>query len=391
MAAAQDGYRVLIADSSEVASEESILAGEARRRCDGLVLCAPRMSEADLEELVPTLHPVVLINRTTEDNDTPSLLVDYGQGIQDLAELLLTQGHRRLAFLAGPDRSASNVLRLRGLEDLRRRRPGLELQVIPGGSNFESGHSSVPAVLRSGATGILAFNDLVGMGLLSGLHESGVRVPEEISVTGFDDIPFARYTTPSLTTAAVPITELGEAAWHRMRDLLHGVPSRIPQWCMRPGLWNAAAPVRPPAPDATLPDGTLNFSHCPHAQPTRSVRRPIPAPAGVPHRDIPGCSPAAEVPTQLLSGQPAPWPSRATSSRILAVGDADSSCPITSGLSHTWLRSRSRKTVAASLVSKSRSTATLSWSPVSRNTRTDRAPEAARPAGSLSKTVFHAS
>ena len=57
MAAAQDGYRVLIADSSEVSSEEAILAGEARRRCDGLVLCAPRMSDAELEELAPSLHP----------------------------------------------------------------------------------------------------------------------------------------------------------------------------------------------------------------------------------------------------------------------------------------------------------------------------------------------
>jgi LacI family transcriptional regulator len=63
------------------------------------------------------------------------------------------------------------------------------------------------------------------MGLLSGLHERGIRVPEDISVTGFDDIPFARYTTPTLTTAAVPITELGQQAWHRLRDLIRHVPS----------------------------------------------------------------------------------------------------------------------------------------------------------------------
>ena len=73
MAAAQDGYRVLIADSSEVSSEEAILAGEARRRCDGLVLCAPRMSDAELEELAPSLHPMVLINRTTDGPTAPSL------------------------------------------------------------------------------------------------------------------------------------------------------------------------------------------------------------------------------------------------------------------------------------------------------------------------------
>ncbi|MGO4591548.1 LacI family DNA-binding transcriptional regulator [Paenarthrobacter sp. 2TAF44] len=218
IAAAQDGYRVLIADSSEVTSEEAILAGEARRRCDGVVLCAPRMGDAELEELAPTLHPLVLINRTTVATNTPSLSVDYGQGIQELAQHLVGLGHRRLAFLSGPEHSASNRQRLVGLEKFRKEHPEIELQMLHGGSNFDSGHESTEAIIASGATGILAFNDLVAMGLLSGLHERGVRVPEDISVTGFDDIPFAKYTTPPLTTAAVPINELGSLAWRRMRE-----------------------------------------------------------------------------------------------------------------------------------------------------------------------------
>ncbi|GAT85411.1 LacI family transcriptional regulator [Paenarthrobacter nicotinovorans] len=218
IAAAQDGYRVLIADSSEVTSEEAILAGEARRRCDGVVLCAPRMGDAELEELAPTLHPLVLINRTTIATNTPSLSVDYGQGIQELAQHLVSLGHRRLAFLSGPEHSASNRQRLVGLDQFRKEHPEIELQMLPGGSNFDSGHESTDAIIASGATGILAFNDLVAMGLLSGLHERGIRVPEDISVTGFDDIPFAKYTTPPLTTAAVPINELGSLAWRRMRE-----------------------------------------------------------------------------------------------------------------------------------------------------------------------------
>ena len=218
IAAAQDGYRVLIADSSEVTSEEAILAGEARRRCDGVVLCAPRMGDAEPEELAPTLHPLVLINRTTVATNTPSLSVDYGQGIQELAQHLVGLGHRRLAFLSGPEHSASNRQRLVGLEKFRKEHPEIELKMLHGGSNFDSGHESTEAIIASGATGILAFNDLVAMGLLSGLHEHGVRVPEDISVTGFDDIPFAKYTTPPLTTAAVPINELGSLAWRRMRE-----------------------------------------------------------------------------------------------------------------------------------------------------------------------------
>ncbi|XAS66793.1 LacI family DNA-binding transcriptional regulator [Micrococcaceae bacterium Sec5.7] len=246
MAAAQDGYRVLIADSSEVSSEEAILAGEARRRCDGLVLCATRMSDAELEELAPSLHPMVLINRTTTAARTPSLMVDYGRGIQELAEHLVSLGHSKLAFLAGPARSASNALRVEGLENFRAAHPEVTLQTLEGGSNFETGHGAVDAVVASGATAILAFNDLVAMGLLSGLHERGISVPGEISVTGFDDIPFARYTTPPLTTSAVPITELGQQAWHRMRALIRNDDTPSPGKTFQPQLEvrGSSGPVR---------------------------------------------------------------------------------------------------------------------------------------------------
>lgn len=221
-AAAHDGYRVLIADSSEVSSEEAILAGEARRRCDGIVLCAPRMSDAELEELAPSLHPLVLVNRNTAEAQSPSVMVDYGQGIQALAAHLVELGHVKIAFVAGPESSASNALRLSGLAAFTLSHPEVEVQILHNGSTFEDGYNSAESVISSGATGILAFNDLTAMGLLSALAEQGIQVPRDISVTGFDDIPFARYTTPSLTTAAVPITEVGEYAWAQMRELLSG-------------------------------------------------------------------------------------------------------------------------------------------------------------------------
>lgn len=221
-AAAQDGYRVLIADSSEVSSEEAILAGEARRRCDGVVLCAPRMSAAELEELAPSLQPMVLVNRTTNVPNSPSVMIDYGKGIQYLAGHLADLGHTRIAYVAGPASSASNALRLVGLEKFSRTHPHIEVVHLRNGSTFEDGYESANDVLSSGATGILAFNDLTAMGLLSSLNERGIRVPEDISVTGFDDIPFARYTTPPLTTAAAPIMEAGEQAWAQMRELLFG-------------------------------------------------------------------------------------------------------------------------------------------------------------------------
>jgi len=183
------------------------------------------MSEEELEALAPSLQPMVLINRTLSGT-TPTLTVDYADGILNLAEHLFALGHRRMAFLSGPESSASNRLRLQGLERFTAAHPEVNMQILPGGVSFASGHDAAPAVVATKATGILAFNDLVAMGLLSGLHEHGVSVPAEMSVTGFDDIEFSSYTSPPLTTATVPLNQLGEQAWQRLHDLLHPAPER---------------------------------------------------------------------------------------------------------------------------------------------------------------------
>jgi LacI family transcriptional regulator len=219
-AAAQEGYHILVGDSAESVDDERVLAVETRRRCDGLVLCAPRIPEEDLQALLDELQPVVLVNREARSPSTPVVAADYQTGLAELLDLLYSDGHRSLVFLAGAPQSASNARRLAAVRAFVVERPDAEVQVLPCGVNFADGHEVVDRVLACGATGVLAFNDLVAMGLMSALGERGVQVPAEISVAGFDDIPFARYLTPPLTTASVPVAELGEQAWHRMADLL---------------------------------------------------------------------------------------------------------------------------------------------------------------------------
>jgi LacI family transcriptional regulator len=220
-AAARDGYHILIADSAESVAEERILAVETRRRCDGIVLCAPRMAEADLHTLLTELKPVVLVNREAGSSGTPVVAADYRTGLSELLDLLYGYGHRSLAYLAGAPQSASNARRVDAVRDFLDNRPDAAIEVLPCGVNFAEGYEAAERVLASSATGILAFNDLVAMGLMSALSERGVAVPGHVSVVGFDDIPFARYMTPPLTTASVPVTELGEQAWHRMWNLLN--------------------------------------------------------------------------------------------------------------------------------------------------------------------------
>ncbi|MDP9026838.1 MAG: LacI family transcriptional regulator [Actinomycetota bacterium] len=219
-AAAKDGYRVLVADSAESTSDEPLLVSEIRRRCDAIVLCAPRMPEADLIGLAESLHPLVLVNRLSPLIDAPSLTVDYQSGIRELTEYLHGLGHRRFVYLEGPATSVSNQHRLQALDEFERRFDGVDVIRITGGVSSDDGLAAAGATRATRATAALAYNDLLAVGLLNGLVELGVVVPDDISVTGFDDIPFARFTTPPLTTASISHTDLGAHAWQRMRALV---------------------------------------------------------------------------------------------------------------------------------------------------------------------------
>ncbi|WP_307864981.1 DUF6807 family protein [Myceligenerans salitolerans] len=230
-AADQDGYRVLVADTAEDRSQEAAIALEARLRCDALVLVSPRMPDDDLARLVPDVEPVVVLNRQVPppvDQDgaagggtaAPSLLVDYEDAAVQVIEHLVSLGHRRLVYLAGPTASASDAQRRAGIRRALERHRALDVQEIPAGPDIAAGHAATGAVLAGRATAAVAFNDLVAFGLLAGLNEAGVAVPADISVAGFDDIDLARYATPALTTVAVPQSELGRHAWKELAAVM---------------------------------------------------------------------------------------------------------------------------------------------------------------------------
>lgn len=245
-AARQDGYHVLVADSAESLAEERVLAVETRRRTDGVILCAPRMPDDELDALLPELAPVVVVNREARAA-APVVRVDYGAGLDDLLDHLYAHGHRRFVYLAGAPASASNRARLAALAAFRVRRSDTTVVEVDAGVGFADGAAAVDAVQASGATAALAYNDLVAMGLLSALEGRGVRIPDDISLVGFDDIPFARYTSPPLTTATVPAAEVGEQAWAALGRLLSGGTADEPV-AFRPALeprgTSGAAPSR---------------------------------------------------------------------------------------------------------------------------------------------------
>lgn len=221
-AAAAAGYRLLVTDSVEDPGAEADLAIEARRRCDALILCSPRMSPRDLRRVLSATEPVVLINREAEAGGVPSLVVDYAEGVRILMRRLMRHGHRSFVYLAGPPSSIPNTERVQALRALAREHDDVTLTVLPCGGAIEDGYAALGPVLESGATAVLTCNDVVAFGLLGKLNEAGVAVPGDISVAGYDDIPFSRYATPPITTVSVPKEELGRHAWEEVERLLSG-------------------------------------------------------------------------------------------------------------------------------------------------------------------------
>ena len=223
-AAASDDHHVLIADSVEDLDRERALARATRLRTDGLILCSPRMADDELVALLADVAPAVVINRNALA-DTPVIAADYGRALSEQIAHLRGLGHTRLAYLAGTIRSASHHARLDAIARARTAHPELQVLEIATGVDFESGRAAVDAVIEAGVTAVLAFNDLVAIGLLTALADRGIVVPDAISVVGFDDIPFAAHSSPPLTTAAVPAHELGARAWRAMHAQLTGLPS----------------------------------------------------------------------------------------------------------------------------------------------------------------------
>lgn len=212
-------HRLLIADSGEDPDEELRLIGDLSGRCDGIVLCSPRMSAENLRVVAGWGIPLVCTNREVKGLPLSTLGIDSKIGMVAAVEHLAALGHEHIGYLAGPPTSWSDSQRRAGL---RAAAGGLDLRVSirVAGSTSTAGYDALPGLLRRQVTAVLAFNDLVALGALARLREMELDVPAALSVVGFDDIPVAAFLGPPLTTVTVPKHELGRRTWVMLQQLL---------------------------------------------------------------------------------------------------------------------------------------------------------------------------
>lgn len=202
-------YSVFLADAEEDPALEQELIGAMAKQVDGVLLCSSRASDRALAAIAQQTL-LVLLNRRI--GDIPAVLLDSAGGARQAAEHLAALGHRRIAYTNGPPSSWSNRARRRGL---RSRGGALGLEVIelgPFAPTFEGGLAAADQCVAAEVTAVVAFNDLVALGLLSRLRDRSIPVPGKISVVGFDDIPMAQMASPPLTTVSMPLERAGRLA-----------------------------------------------------------------------------------------------------------------------------------------------------------------------------------
>ncbi len=214
------GYHLMltILDDEQVAHPEewSVVQG---RRVDGLILAGPFIPPRFIISLYTQGVPLVLVDNALADVPLDAVLGHDREGACRAAAHLLDHGHQRVAIIAGPEDWFTNRERCVGFEDAlgaRGIKPVAVLHAME--TTYESGYELAQQVLSHQPTAILAVNDAMAMGAIDAARAAGLRVPEDLAVTGFDDIEVAERWTVPLTTVHLQKRYLGRIAVRHLLD-----------------------------------------------------------------------------------------------------------------------------------------------------------------------------
>jgi len=233
LAARRSGYHLIVSSSHNDRAEIEGAMRAMRGRVDGVIVMSPDIDAQALMANLPDHHPVVLLNCALRGAAFDSVNIDNSRGARAIVRHLISHGHRRIAIIAGAPRNVDGHERQLGYHAALRD-ASIDRNIrweAPGNFEEDSGFEAARALLklRSRPTAIFAANDSMAIGALSALREAGVRVPEDIAVAGFDDIPIARHVNPPLTSVHVPIAELGERATAKLIDALGDKNRHVPR------------------------------------------------------------------------------------------------------------------------------------------------------------------
>ncbi len=221
------GYSLFIAASQRDSGRERAIAQVMREhRVDGVIICSTAFSPEQSQQFSKYGIPIVVVNNQAAEDYRYSIYHDDEDGSRQLTRLLINLGHKKIAYLGNSQSGRTTLDRLAGFQ-AEMRSAGFTIIPefifdVPGGAPDE-GFRSVERFLRlkEPPTALVCYNDMMAIGVLKGLHEAGVSIPEEMSVTGFDNIALSAFTYPPLTTFDQPKRFIGAEAARLILDLLN--------------------------------------------------------------------------------------------------------------------------------------------------------------------------
>ena len=225
--AQREGYAVLVGDTQHDEDREEKYALMLRRKeADGLIFLGhrlPKEAATLVRSMRPRQAPVVNGCEFSPNLGIPSVHIDNATAASDAMEHLYRLGHRRIGVITGPLVSPLSRDRLAGAAArAKKARAEREMIVMNGDFSIESGSAAAERLLgrKARPTAIFCFNDEMAMGVYQTAHLRGLRIPHDLSVVGFDDIRFARYFDPPLTTVAQPMRQIGEGTVRLLLEIL---------------------------------------------------------------------------------------------------------------------------------------------------------------------------
>lgn len=229
-AARDHGYNVFLSNSNaEPERERRMVQAFAEQRVDGIVVTSSRVGAEYLPLLAEMMVPIVLVNDQYPGEFVHSVLIDNVNGIRAAAEHLIALDHRRIAYIGDRSGYHSDAERLTGYKEALAA-AGIafapELAVAGNGKHdgaIEAVHRLL--ALERPPTAICCYNDMTALGAIRAIHARGLRVPDDVSVTGFDDLFFAPYLQPPLTTVRQPMKQMGQMAMENLLKLMSGAES----------------------------------------------------------------------------------------------------------------------------------------------------------------------
>lgn len=227
-AVAERDYSIILANTDDLPTREArSLAMLRDRQVDGLLLATARLHDPAIEQLAAEGIPFVLVNRHTEPITPNAVVPDDYAGAVTAVEHLLALGHQRIAHIAGSDEASTGYLRRKAYIDTLRKHdvdhfPDQDALLVKGSFREQGGYSAMCTLLELPEipTAVFAVNDLAASGAIRAIVEAGLRVPQDISVIGFNDLFHATHMTPTLSTMQVPHRAMGTRAAERLLDMV---------------------------------------------------------------------------------------------------------------------------------------------------------------------------